>query len=367
MMKTFYMLLLVFVNVFAALKYCDIGAGSGGDGTISTPWNTPDSGQATAANLAAGDTLLIKWGTLTMAAPHAFGTNSGSTTAGYITYMACRHDWSFGPDTIVQNGDTTYEFDSMFVYDANGAAASCVNAFTAAQIRFQNIRFTGATSHNVDVSSGGDYLCFINCVSDSSGGSGFNDNNGSSNATYINVLTKDNAGDGFTSPGSGARFIYTVATGNGDMGLDVGYQDAFLFYGCLFYDNGNSTYNLEIDGYNTIINCVIDGTNQTGETGILFINSNTSTMNLIIGTSVTNCATGVNMTSNATSMFSGVYFGANTADTANTAKMIESPNMPNLFGAGSDGYVDAANADYNSSATAPYRRKPIIKLRTTIP
>jgi len=123
---------------------------------------------------------------------------------------------------------------------------------------------------------------------------------------------------------------------------------------CVIHDNGENVENVDVDDYCAFHNCVIDGTNQTGETGLMI-----SDGNKVTGCRITNCATGIDSIARI-NMYGWNVFNGNTANTANATYLYAIPydadsdtNEDNPD-AGDDGYENVANDDFNIKTSMTY-------------
>lgn len=145
-----------------------------------------------------------------------------------------------------------------------------------------------------------------------------------------------------------------VAYLNGDEGFYINFTDYHVFWACCSCDNGDGDDNIEVDAWSSIINCVVDGTGQTTETGINL----TASQNVIIGCRITNCATGING-GNKWGTYGWNLFDNNTSDTSNDSYLDPLPyttdtDTNEIDPDADDGYNDAANGDHNLKASRTY-------------
>lgn len=357
MKKTILLLVALITLGFSATHYVDVGLATGdNDGTSAeNAWQHPESTQV-AGYVSVGDTVLLKTGTYTQTAAFQLANNAGTALGGYIRYIGVDSEWAVDRDV-------------FFVFDGDGAAASCLD-IDVDYFTFENIRFTGANGHNVDMTANdADHILFINCVSDSAGNSGDGwacGNTGGCAGIWYYCLARDNEGSGISDAASGALIAFSVFLQNGAGGISLGYSDYIVIFGCLIHDNGNSTIIGTFDSGHRILFNVIDGTNQEGETGISAGAPNNADNWSVIGNRITNCAVGIDANSSV-GLVAGNYFGANTEDSSNVSLIVEAPGiMDNHWGQAADGYVDDANHDFNIVA-GDIARRIALTLRTTVP
>ena len=302
--------------------------------------------QAAIAVAAASDVVYCR-GTQTLTAPITYSC-SGSLTSGLIDWIGCNASG-------VDDG-------TRFVLDGNSSVANCLNSDGGGYSRFKNFEIKGATANGVyDATADSNSCTFINCKFHLNGGTGFNGGSWG-NTTYFKCSFDNNGSYGAQSNYAGTN-KYLLCTFRGN--LSGYYQYANMAYstfhfGCIFSDNtGNGAF-LPYGGW-TIVNCVFDGNGGFG--------MNTDFSNCYRGTSLV----GNRITNNgsygihdvAIGYFLGTvaynYFNGNTSGdfgpyiVIDDAFLEDSGVETNLY-TGIQGYVDAANGDYNLTADATMRR-----------
>ncbi len=282
---------------------------------------------------AEGDTVWCL-GTDTISTSVTMDGNSGSVTTGYVKFIGVS---SLSP--VMNNG-------TKAIIDANSTAVNCVNTASANYIWIENFEFTGATADGWLGSSGGDNLVFNNVDFDNNGAEGYDDNDQSDNNRFFFCRFFLNTSDGvFRSANS--LHAWCSAYNNGDNGFHIDSGDRAILIYCLAFDNGDSDSNITGDAYLFVLSCVVDGTGQTGETGIAPDNDS-----VVLATRITNLATGYdggtdnqisayNLFHNNTTDINGAYVQQLNYNGVDTNKF--DPDAD-------DGYNDASSDDYNLKA-----------------
>lgn len=334
-----------------ATYYVDPTAVGADNGTTqANAWTTLqraiDGAGVGATQPAAGDIVYCRAGggnDETLAAATDFDGNSGSASTGYVKYIGVNSSW-------VADG-------TRYVLNGNSAATDCVT-LTSNYIWFQNIEVKNATGDGFDLQvGGGDSAVFVNCYSHTNGSDGWRAGTSVVKLIFINSIAYNNSNDGIETGASNALVLGFVSYQNGARGIFAYGGGACYAYNKIF-DNGNSSNNIDIAGRDDalIINNVIDGTNQTGETGINC--SNTTDRTRIFFNRITNCATGIDA-GGVSQLFGWNLFHNNTADTANAAFLeaipYEATTDTNQYDPDADdGYNATGTFDYNLKASRTY-------------
>lgn len=265
--------------------------------------------------------------------------NNGASGTGFIKYIGCNASGTVD--------GTRYELD------ADSTAANCLS-MTTAYIWFENFEFKNATGNGV-TRSGNDMFIFINCSFNNNGGDGYGGSAMDTAAMFIRCLFHNNTNHGVDLAGNGLVLALSAFYSNGDSAYNPTYTDGILVFGNVIHDNGDNDNQIGVDGYSKVINNVIDGTNQTGETG-LFTNGYAD---LVMFNRFTNLATGINANSKV-GLYGWNLFYNNTNDTSN-ATYLEAIRLDGTAntndttdGDADDGYNAAATDDFNLKASRTY-------------
>jgi hypothetical protein len=355
-MKRILCILALAIGVGAATYYVDPAAAGANNGTSwPNAWTMIDSTQDRAAAVAAGDTVLCR-GTQVLSTAIEFKSNSGSATGEYIVYIGCN---------AAGNIDGT-----MFTIDGNGAATRCCSTWTAAYLTFNNIRFTGATNDNIDLSTngGGDNMMFNNCWIDSAGDDGISGTTSSTNDIFFRCKIFGNDGWGILQVGA-PMFINLCNFYDNSLGNFNGNANgnSFLFDNVFAPVAAGKTSLETIAAASVIKGNVIDGSGIANDTGLAITAGNI----FVIFNRFTNLALGIDGegASGNRPWISGYnYFADNTDDTSDVDQMINISDTTNtntnVYGISGDGYIDDANGNYNLSAGAVGRRL-LVKLNNS--
>lgn len=287
--------------------------------------------------------------TTTIANPACDGvivdTQSGSNASGVIKYIGVNSSWAIdGTQAIINgNGDATYCID--------GTTGTCQYLW------WQNVQFTNAVDSGLQITSSNmDEWILINCDIDSHGNDGFVGASGNNYMTFILSRIYNNTDNGVII-GNASRFILSSSYGNGTIGYNVGSSGNALIFASTIFDNGNSSINILFDTGTVILNSVIDGTGQTGETGIRPYDTNSEAV-MVLMTRITNCATGLDAINGIVFHGWDLYHN-NTSDTANAGTLYAIPDNDtadtNQYDPDADdGYNDASSKDYNLKSSRTY-------------
>ena len=198
----------------------------------------------------AGDTVYYR-GTQTLSAPIDVDTQAG-LAGSFIKFIGCN---AAG----VNDG-------TRAVLDANSTAANCLKFANArSYIWFENLRFTGATSHGVHYNNGvatPGNLVWVNCESDNNVGHGFNLYRYSTGSCFVRCYVHDNSGDGLYQGSSGYVFVGGAIRDNGGHGADLTYLTyPTVFADTLIQGNGADGVNAGASGQPPValLWCTLDG------------------------------------------------------------------------------------------------------------
>lgn len=301
----------------------------------------------------AGDICYCR-GTQTLAAPLDVDTQTGDVVSGFIKFIGCAADGSVD--------------GTRFVLDGNSAAANCLLATTMSYIWFENFELKLATGDGFDATGAADKWVWINCISHNNGTAGW-DMYGADEHIFIRSIAYSNTNDGWKDVYYYSKFFFCSAYGNADCGFDGSTGTiSCVWIGCVATDNGDNDKGWnELDEHCVVFNCVIDGTNQTGEIGI-HLNDLTC---IVLGCRITNLASGIDADS-MLGLYGWNYFHNNTADLANATLLANIPHdeeLTNHYNAvdgsnkadvdADDGFNDAANKDFNLKETRTLRKTAI--------
>ena len=308
------------------------GSNTGADWTNA--WTSMASAISTAA---AGDTVYMR-GTQTLSANMDFSA-SGTPAGGFIKFIGCN---------AAGNVDGT-----RFKLNCNSGARS---------LRYMNQ----------------DYIWLQNVEVYASTGNGIALNSGQQNGVFINVLSRDNGGDGWYGYYYGdGLFINCGATGNTGDGFDAIYKPSY-FVGCYSFDNGGDGYvsssngemqtfvnclacNNGLDGFNTrwlkvaFYGCVADNNDDNGISG-------DDNLVMVLGCRITNNGNdgsgyGLSLLADKLGVYGWNFFNGNQdgITSGNWNAIGYKDNADTNETSGTEGYTDASNGDYNLTTDATLR------------
>jgi len=249
---------------------------------------------------------------------------------------------------IVFEGYTTTPGDGTFAcvtLDAGtNALANCINSnlgSVALYYTFRNFRFTGGSSHGVDLTDE-DNVFFSRCRFDNNGSNGILGDN-----LYVFSLCQaDNNSLSGMELGIAGYYCSLVSFSNTSFGLNQTGTVGVL-YNCILYENRRDQ--VSFGGEAFILNSTIDGNNST-ELGIDGIRA----LSIVANTILYDCSTGIDGNPGSEDLCVSLHnlFHSNTADVANwptdPSDIIADP----LF-------VNAAANDYRLSDASPARQAGI--------
>lgn len=249
------------------------------------------------------------------------------------------------PVTLNGVSDVTFEgADANYVLNGNKIAVNCISNATANHITFRKFTYINAAADGLNLSSGGDYYIFENCISKKNFGDGWDMGNQSNYNQFINCNSDSNSGIGINNYGVGTKIVFCNISNNIGGGISTSFNDCLNITNSIVSNNGS--YGIRCDGGNNIKNNVID--NNT--IGIMFFSPTTSNGNFIIGNRVTNNISGIDAKSTHFAMLHN-YFHKNSKTLVNTENV--KINSSNQFDTGlDDGYNDGVNGDYTLKSNA---------------
>lgn len=323
------------------------GGGDGVDRTDSAEaanWtNAWISLQSALDNCTAGDICYCR-GTETLTTSLDVDQNDGSA-GSLIKFVGCN------ASGIIDG--------TQFVVDGDGVATYCL-AFAGKgdYCWWENIRFTGATSHGVNYSAlSASNNTWINCRADNNGGSGWQlyyaDSTPLSNR-FIRCKADSNSTYGFDHLHYGGQFWFCSCFDNGSSGMSrlSGGRSCFI-YGCVVHNNGGNGIDVGSSG-GAIVNCVID---ENDDNGIY----TTSVVDVIACRLTDNGKDTSGYGMNNAGIFLGFYGwnyleGNDSGATNGTVYAIPSNADSNTNETGgTEGYTDGANNDFNLTTPATLR------------
>ncbi|MCP3683576.1 MAG: hypothetical protein GY861_12885 [bacterium] len=271
-------------------------------------------------------------------------TNSGDTVNGMIFVVGC-------------NAGGTVDGTRAKI-DGQSARASCLQNYDQNYIWWENWEFTGATGDGVDLSSGGNYGMWINCVSHTNGTHGWDVTTGADYHIWIRCQTYL-CDYGWSAPGADSRWFGCTCYSNTDGMISSAFEDHWVAINCAITDNGDGDPMITMDSFCVIYNCDIDSSSQTTATGWY---SRGGGWSLVLANRITNFTGvgGVGLDANSDLMFHGWnLYDNNTDDTDNdtllTAIPADADTDTNEYDPDvDDGYNNAGNRDLNKKASRTY-------------
>jgi hypothetical protein len=198
---------------------------------------------------------------------------------------------------------------------------------------FKNLRFTAATSHAISMGTK-DYMTFLNCSIDNSGGRGAIVDQG---CYFISCDVFNNATDGLYLNNYSCVAVGCKIYGNGNKAIDGNDTDAV---NCLIFNNG-ATFDAVLA--TNCYHCTIDGDGTTGNAITTQISSAQRVVNCILH----DCDYGVSKSS--ASYYNGHCIVGNLV-TSMTGKYENCPGSAIGYGDSDEtttpGFVDEAGDDY---------------------
>lgn len=319
----------------------DLGTGTEDGSSTANAWHSLQDavdGLNNVGKPAAGDTVLLKHGTGNDETPSAaidFDVAVG-TAAAFIKWVGVNSSWT--------DDGTRYIIDG-------GSTATSLFVMTTEYHYFKNIELNNAQVNCIDFEGAADHpMIFDRCMFYNPTSACF-DTYSKQMLFYRCHLTSAGS-DGYYRPWE-VNFILCVIADNTGDGLDV-YHGGVVAYGCIIHNNGGNGILLDADIGQTILNNVIDG--NTGD-GIQADGSNVSFgICPIIGNRITNNAKGFDVDANPHFYFEDYNFYLNNTTAAKEGGMIEGGGS---LAAGTEGYNDRANNDFNLTTSATLRRTAI--------
>lgn len=317
----------------------DLATGSENGSSAVNAWHSLQDAIDSKNNVgkpAAGDTVLLKHGTGNDETPTAIVNFDGAagSVVSFITWKGVNSSWvDDGTRYIIDGGSTATSLFSMiseFHYfkniELNNAQNNCVDLEGTAlhQMIFDRCIFHNPTNSCFDTYSKG--MLFYRCHLTSAGAYGYYR---PWQVNFVLCVIADNSNDGISS--------YHV--GNG-------------IHNCIVHNNGGSGILIDADTGMMVHGCVIDG--NTGD-GIQVDGSVAGSINSIIGNRITNNAKGLDVDGSNNLTFEDYNFYLNNT-TAKEGSPLEGGNS---LTAGTEGYNDRVNNDFNLTSSATLRRTAV--------
>jgi len=262
---------------------------------------------------------------------------SGDTVTGAIHVIGCDASWVARADQAVLDGD--------------GDATNCLSLRSGgshlAHVHFKNLTLQNATSHNFTPNSrNADYLHCRRVKSVSAGSDGWYGVY-TSYSRFIQCAFDNNTADGIDFIVTGNHYHYCRFVGNGGWGFQECYSQTLLNK-CLIHDNASGGVVFS-SHCNTLLNCVLDGTDGSGN-GV-FISTDDVGQTILACRICNHAAYGIDKTTaNDESSFEDWnVFDSNTSGDLNqitSGRHSYGDGANHIANPGDDGY-DAAGDDFN--------------------
>jgi len=174
-------------------------------------------------------------------------------------------------------------------------------------ILFKNFVFTGASNDSFK-GTVGNYLYFYNCRFTNAADNACQPYN---LCIFFNCMF-DNSARG-VSVNTSALFIGCVAHSNSEQGFYCGGSD--VIYNCLAFDNGTAHADFRGNQRDVYINCIADGENEAGVTGIINNGANGYAFH-VLNSILYDCGVGMDSSSDINENITGFFnlFCSNTDD-----------------------------------------------------
>ena len=298
---------------------------------------------------AAGDTVLCRHGTGNDETPSAkidWDGNVGNQTDGWIQYIGVNSSW-------VDDG-------TRYVIDGTSVAAGPIWEFSSASDylhSFKNFSLPNAAEDSLGQAANyPKMLIFENCIFDNPTGSCLDE--------YLQCILWLRCQ--FTGAGSYGvyrpwlqAFLFCIFEGNTNGGV-AHYHDGNIYYGCIVHNNGGNGFEIQNIGgigvIQSIFNSVLDGNTGDG----IYVNAGpNATLLVALGNRLTNNQDGIDDDDDGyllAEMWN--FFLNNSSDAKEVTK--ESPiSGRGSLTAGTEGYNDRDNDDFNLTDSATLRRTAI--------
>lgn len=331
-----------------ATYYVDPDAGGDDDGTSeANAWTSLqraiDGTDGTAPT--AGDTVYLKHGTGNDEAPSAaidFDGNSG-TSASLINWIGVNSSWA--------------DDGTRYIIDGGSNAGNQFNMASEYHF-FKNIELNNSQDHTLQFEGYAAHpMIFQNCIFHNAANEIIDPSNNYSRAMLF-ILCHFTSGGG-SSPAyyraAEAKFLWCVFADNSGPGLSVYHEKSLNMYGCIVHNNGGIGIYCDYGGGQEIINCVIDGNSGDG-IQVDEVGGSTVAFDIIIGNRITNNTIGLDVDANAGFIWELYNFYLNNSTSATQG----SPSGgTGSLSAGTEGYNDSGNDDFNLTTSATLRRTAI--------
>lgn len=334
------------------IYYLDPDASGNDDGTTqANAWSTLQRAidGAGGTQPAAGDIIHCRHGTGNDETPSAkidFDGNVGNQTNGWIQFIGLNSSW-------IDDG-------TRYIIEGSSVAAGPVWEFLNAGnnfLYFKNFELNNAAEDALG--QGASYpeiMIFDNCIFDNPTNSCLDE--------YLQKVLWYRCQ--FTGAGAygvyrpwAQAFLFCVFVGNTSDGI-AAYHDGNIYYGCIYHNNGGNGIKLEnigsVNVIQAIFNCISDG--NTGD-GIHINASPSQTLVLPVGCRLTNNQDGIDDDDDGYLLVELYNFFLNNSSDAKEVTNESPISGRGSLSAGTEGYNDRANDDFNLTSSATLRRTAI--------
>jgi hypothetical protein len=338
-MNKFLVSLLVLFSVsFGATYYCHLGLATGDDNgtTSANAWRTLQKAVdgTNGTQPTAGDMVLV-YNQETTTANVDFDGPNGTRAGGYVKFVGVNSSWV--------NDGTRFKI-------AAGTGVERAIVGTSEYLWIENAELCDADQWGIFNLGTGSMV--IRCYIHDNGLDGIYITN--TTVSVLNCKSSSNGRHGIFYSTQNSYFEYDTLIQNANCAIDFDDQTYQTVKNCIIHDNGNGYTQIRgVGNSSKIINNVIDGTDQTNDTGLTF--SATCFGAKVVGNRFTNMNLGIKGVGTIGEMKYN-YFDDNTTDTLVCAKLsdpgISSTNLFNLDV--DDGYTNVGAHNFSIKASRTY-------------
>jgi len=272
------------------------------------------------------------------------GKTSG-TGASRIKIVGCADDAGFTVD------------GTRAVLDANDLAANCIiGANGVDYIWLENIEMKQAVGAGSGDQNDGYNWAWNNCTSHDNGGSGW-DCDHSQGTVWVRCQSYSNSSFGFEVVDTSTQFWFCLAKDNSDDGWNSNTNFwSRTFIGCISHNNAG--YGIYLNFYDRVVHCVVDENDDDG----IYVDG--SFISVVIGNRLTDngkdtTGYGLNAASGAVLYGWNFLLNNDSGPTTGNVHAISYNGAATNETAGTVGYTDKANDDFNLTTAADLFNDPV--------
>lgn len=316
--------------------------------TVFLVWLTVGDFDAMVADQGDGIANTTRANTGTFAGSGAPGVSidtASGTAASRLKIIGCADDAGYTVD------------GTRAVLDGNDMAVNCIIGGGAVDyIWLENIEMSQATAAGSGDQNDGQNWAWNNCTSHDNGGSGW-DCDHSQGTVWVRCQSYSNSSFGFEVVDTSTQFWFCLAKDNSDDGWNSNTNFfSRTFIGCISHNNAG--YGIYLNFYDRVVHCVVDENDDDG----IYVDG--SFGSVVIGNRLTDngkdtTGYGLNAASGAVLYGWNFLLNNDSGPTTGNVHAISYNGAATNETAGTVGYTDKANDDFNLTTAADLFNDPV--------